>query len=180
MEAQDIEGKRLFLAAAAVALAIHAGLLLALANPIAIAATGLGAVPLWRRQRPLAVVSLVLVLLYLNNLWLAPFDVRTAMGLHRGLSVLMLPVAIAAGCAVAGRPRARAALVGASALLAVGTAFVAVPDACHVRRISVEETYGMTVWYCEFAWRRSPRVERRAPGARDAARVPMRAPPGRQ
>lgn len=71
-------------------------------------------------------MSLALVLLYLRNLWLAPFGVRTAFDLHRGLSVLMLRVAIAAGLAVADRRHARAVLVCACALVAVYAATEAV------------------------------------------------------
>jgi hypothetical protein len=37
------------------------------------------------------------VLLYFNNMWLAPFGQRTAVSLLRGLSILAIPVAVAAG-----------------------------------------------------------------------------------
>ena len=74
--------------------------LLALAGVPALAAAALGARELVRRHTAASVLAAVVCLLYLNELWLAPFGARTTLDLQRGLTVLAFPVAAAAGVAL--------------------------------------------------------------------------------
>jgi hypothetical protein len=127
--------------------------LLALANPIAVAIAVLGARELWQRWRPVAILSCTIAILYSNELWLAPFGARTTLDLLRGLTILAFPVAVSAGVMLAGRPRATAAVVIASALWAIGTAYIAVPRSCHVRPIDFSEIQTLSVDRCSFRWR---------------------------
>jgi hypothetical protein len=139
-----------------------------LINPLALAAAGLGARATWRTHRPVAWLALLLAVLYGCNLWLAPLGVRTLVTLLRGLSVLAIPVAIAAGIWAAGGPRRTLALLGLSAVYAVVSVPAVVPKACFVRPILLEEIDGLHVERCEFLWRAAqhPPAERRGiPGA---------------
>jgi len=127
--------------------------LLPLANPVAVVAAVLGARALWDRDRALAILSGVLVMVYLNNVWLAPFDLRTLVTPLRGLSLLAIPVAIGAGTFAASRPRIGTWVVGLSLLWALFSSVRVVPEACFVRRIAVAEIAPVSVERCLFVWR---------------------------
>jgi hypothetical protein len=138
---------------------------LALASPLALGAAAAGALGLWRRSPPLGAMALALVVFYLNDLWLLPFGARTAGGLHRGMSVLIIPVAIAAGVAAgAWRPRWRHAFLACLVLWSAAAALWAVPKSCFVRPIDVAEAHTTAVRRCEFAWRRGSAQRRVWPG----------------
>jgi hypothetical protein len=156
----------------------HWDRILLLANPIALAASAAGARGLWRQQRPIAIVCAAIVLVYLNELWLAPFGMRSTLDSLRALTILAIPVALAAGVAVAARPAVASALVAASALLALAATLWVVPAACVSKPIDVAAVAGFEVDRCMFRWRRAagsragtegaelradPRVERTAP-----------------
>ena len=128
------------------------GTLFALAGPIPIALAAAGAGALWRRSAAAGVVCVVIAVVYLNEVWLAPFGMSTTLDLRRGLSVLAIPVAAAAGCALAARPRAAPWLLLACALWAVGSIFLALPHACFVRPIALAETVDLAVERCVFRW----------------------------
>jgi hypothetical protein len=134
--------------------------LLPLANPFAAGAALLGAVGLWRRQRPLGILCLALVLLYLNNVWLAPFGARTLVTLLRGLSLLAIPVAVAAGSWASRDAGTRAWLVGLSAAWALLASVWVVPNACFVREIHAAEIGAVEVQRCSFQWRHPARAQR--------------------
>ena len=138
--------------------------LVPLANPLALVAALAGAGATWRRDRSLALVCAALVVLYCNNVWLAPFDLRTLVTLLRGLSLLAIPIAIAAGLWTAARPRAQLALVLGSAAWAVFSTTSVVPHACFVRPIALDELAQVQVARCRFVWR-APRPAGPAPGA---------------
>ena len=142
--------------------ALHEGLvprrwpwLIPLANPVALAAALWGATALWRHQRSLGILCAVLVLVYLNNFWLAPFGHRTLVTPLRGLSVLAIPIAIAAGNWTRRSAGVRAWVVGLSALFAVAASVWVVPQACFVREIRSDEIGAVQVQRCSFLWRRS-------------------------
>jgi hypothetical protein len=123
-----------------------------LASPIALALAGLGARELWRRDRAVALMCAVLTVLYLNELWLAPFETRTSLDLYRGLSTLAVPVCLAAGVSVAARPRAAAWLLGVCALFALGSTLFVAPRSCYVYETRLSELEGMRVDRCTFRW----------------------------
>jgi hypothetical protein len=133
--------------------------ILLLASPLALGLAALGARPLWERDRALALTCGALVGIYLNELWLSPFAMRTALDLARGLSVLAVPVAVAGGMALARRPRATAALLVASGLWAVLCVGWVVPRSCHVRTFAIEELRGLELDRCTFRWR-GPAIRR--------------------
>jgi hypothetical protein len=126
--------------------------LLPLANPIALLAGLSGAATLWRRSRVLAGLCALILVLYLNNFWLAPFGQRTLVTPLRGLSLLAIPVAIAAGALCAERPQLARWLVFASALWALASPLWLVPKACFVRPISQGEIDAVAVDRCSFRW----------------------------
>ena len=130
-----------------------------LASPPMLALALLGARPLWARDRALAILCAALAVLYLNELWLAPFPTRTALDLLRGLSMLGVPVAVAGGLAIAGRPRAAPWLLGVCALWSVGSVFLVVPRSCYTREIGVDELRGLEVARCRIFWR-GPAIRR--------------------
>ncbi len=132
---------------------------LVLASPIALCLALLGAPEHWRRQRSLAVLSLVLTAVYLNEIWLAPFGKRISLDLLRGLSVLAIPVAIAGGLALRARPRLAPWLLGLCAAWAVAASLWVVPRSCMVRPIALEELRDLQVARCEFTWR-GPAIQR--------------------
>jgi hypothetical protein len=139
----------------------HGPRLLALAHPIALAAGAFGARSLWQERRPVALLCAVVVGLYLNEIWLAPFGARTTLDLLRGLTVLSFPAAIAAGWALRDRPRWTAIAVAAAAVWAAACAFTAVPRSCHVQPIDVAEIQALRVDRCTFRWRKTaPAVKR--------------------
>lgn len=124
-----------------------------LANPLAVAAALAGAASLWRRNRPVAWLCALIVALYLNELWLAPFGVRTTLDTLRGLTILAIPVAIAAGLAVEARPRYALGLVAATALLALATMHWVVPEACVSKPVAIAGIERFDVDRCRFRWR---------------------------
>lgn len=131
----------------------HWDTILLLANPIALAAALVGASALWHQHRKIGVLGALIVGLYLNELWLAPFGVRTTLDAMRALTILAIPVAIAAGVAVAARPRLSRALVAASAVLALATSVFVAPAACVSNPIDLTEIERFDVDRCVFRWR---------------------------
>jgi hypothetical protein len=130
-----------------------------LASPVLVGLAVWGAPALWRRHRSLALACAALTALYLNELWLAPFETRTSLDLLRGLSTLAFPVSIAAGLALEERARWRVWVVGICALWALGAAFVVVPSSCHTREVRLEELQGLAVARCTFRWS-GPKIHR--------------------
>jgi hypothetical protein len=112
-----------------------------------------GAPLLWRQQRPVALTGGVIIALYLNELWLAPFGARTTLDLMRGLTVLAIPVSLAGGMAVAASPRWAGAVIAACAVWAIGAAALVVPDSCSVRPIRLVEIDSLRVDRCTFRWK---------------------------
>lgn len=135
--------------------------ILVLSNPLALVAAGFGARALWRQQRPLAVLCLLVTGLYLNEAWLAPFGARTTLDLMRGLTLFAIPVAIAGGMAVASRRALATALVAASAVLSLAAALWVVPESCVSKPIALAEISGFDVNRCTFRWRRGARASGR-------------------
>ncbi len=123
-----------------------------LASPPALVAAALGARGTWLRHRPLAILCAVVVALYLNELWLAPFATRTSLDLLRGLVILSLPVSISAGLYLGARPRLAPWVIGSCALVALADAALVVPRSCHVRPIAVGELRDLSVARCAFRW----------------------------
>jgi len=81
-----------------------------------------------------------------------PFEIRTLVTLLRGLTMLSIPVALAAGVFAARSPRHTrwvVALAVGAALLAVPTA---IPNACFTRRIDPLQAADVTVERCVFVW----------------------------
>ena len=126
--------------------------LLLLAGPLALVLAGLGAAPLWRRSRPLALTCLALLAVYANEIWLKPFGMGTTLDLRRGLTVLAMPVAAAAGMALAVRPRLEVPALALSGLFAVFASLFVVQRACYVRAVDVAETRELVVQRCVFRW----------------------------
>jgi hypothetical protein len=115
---------------------------------------------LWREQRAVALTGGVIIALYLNELWLAPFGARTTLDLMRGLTVLAIPVSLAAGMAVAKCPRWAGAVIAACAVWAIGTAALVVPGSCSVRSIDLVEIETLRVDRCSFHWQAPRQVHR--------------------
>ena len=90
---------------------------------------------------------------YLNEIWLAPFGKHISLDLLRGLSVLAIPVAIAGGLALSARPRLAPWLLGLCAAWAVASALWVVPQSCMVRPVALEELRDLRVERCRFVWR---------------------------
>jgi len=131
---------------------VHWDRVLVLANPIALVAALRGAPQLWRRHRDVAVVCVVVTLLYLNELWLAPFGARTTLDLLRGLTVFAAPVSIAAGLFLANRPQATLGVLAGSAVLAVLAALLVVPASCVSKPVDVAAIDHYGVRRCVFRW----------------------------
>jgi hypothetical protein len=127
----------------------HAALL---ANPIAVALALRGAPALARERRDVAVLCALIAFLYLNELWLAPFGARTTLDLVRGLTILAIPVSIAAGVALEHHARAALAAVTASAALALGAVFFVVPATCVSHPVSLDGIASIQVDRCRFRW----------------------------
>lgn len=145
--------------------------LLPLASPLLVAAAALGAPALWRRHRPLAVLAGALLLVYANNVWLAPLGASSKLDLLRGLSVLAIPVAVAAGLWAAASRRRLYGVAGVSAAYALAAIFWVVPQACFVRPVTLAEADAAQVRRCNFVWvrgRAAPPVPGRAAAPRGA------------
>ena len=127
--------------------------ILVLAGPIALACATAGAGRLWREHRSVAVTAVGVTLLYLNEIWLAPFGLSNTLNLLRGLTVLAFPVAAGAGVFLASRPRWTVAVTAACAAWAVGAATLAVPDACQRAPVDVTAIGSVDVERCTFRWR---------------------------
>lgn len=143
--------------------------LVPLANPVALGAAALGACQTWRERPRIAALCGVWVVLYLNNVWLAPFEVRTLVTLHRGLSLLAIPVAVAAGVFAAGRQRVGDLLLLLTAAWALASPFWLVPQACYVAPLQLEGLTQVRVQRCAFQWRGTRAVQPRSeprPGPR--------------
>lgn len=142
----------------------HWDRILLLANPVALAAAALGAGRLWRSHRPVASVCALVVVLYANEAWLAPFGARTTLDLLRALSLLALPVAAAGGLPLASRPRLALGAVVASAAVSLFAAAEVVPRSCVSKPIDLDEIARLDVDRCTFRWRvkrgPGPRAER--------------------
>lgn len=126
--------------------------LLALASPLALGCALAGAPALWRRHRPVAIVGAAVVLLYTNELWLAPLGQRTTLNLLRGLTILAFPVAAAAGVWLAPRPRLAVAVTAACALWAIGCVWWALPGSCHHAPVDWAQLERLGVDRCSFRW----------------------------
>jgi hypothetical protein len=124
-----------------------------LASPIAVAAAVPGVQSLWRRDRCLVALCGVVVALYGNELWLAPFGVGTTLNLLRGLTLLAFATAICGGVALGGRRRLAPLALAACALWSAGAAFWVVPRSCYVRTFTVAEVRHTAVDRCTFRWR---------------------------
>jgi hypothetical protein len=133
---------------------VHWDRILVLANPIALVVALRGAGPLWRRHRAVALVCAVVVLLYANELWLAPFGARTTLDLLRGLTIFAFPVACAAGVFLGERPATARGVVAGTAVLAVLSTWLVVPAACVSKPIDVAAVRGVDVDRCMFRWYR--------------------------
>jgi hypothetical protein len=124
-----------------------------LAGPIAVGAAALGAPALWRRDRALAVLCAVVLALYLNEVWLAPFGAGTTLNLLRGLTLLAFGAAVCGGVALADRPRIAPFALAACALWSAVAAYRVVPQSCFVQSFSVAEVSHTAVDRCTFRWR---------------------------
>jgi hypothetical protein len=131
----------------------HWDRILLLANPLALAAAVSGAGALWRRDPAVAGVCGLIALLYLNELWLAPFGVRTTLDALRALTILAIPIAVAGGLAISARPGLARAVIAASALLALVASVWVVPSACVSKPIVLSEIESFDVDRCRFRWR---------------------------
>jgi len=127
-------------------------LFLALASPPTLVAAIAGAPAVWTRDRALAALCGVLVVLYLQELWLAPFGAGTTVNLNRGLSLLAIPVAISAGIWLASRPRFAPWVLGAAALWCVGCALTVAREPISWRPVAVEEIRDLRMARCRFGW----------------------------
>jgi hypothetical protein len=127
-------------------------LFLALASPPMLIAALPGAKAIWTRDRGLAVLCGLLVVLYLQELWLAPFGVGTTVNLNRGLSLLVIPVAISAGLWLAPRRRLAPWLLGATALWCVGCAFTLAREPIFWRPVAIDEIRDLRMARCRFGW----------------------------
>lgn len=129
--------------------------LLALVGVPALAAAAFGVRELIRRHRTVSILAGVVLVLYLNELWLAPFGARTTLDLQRGLTLLAFPVSAAAGVALASRPRWLPGLLAASAIWAAVCTFQVTPASCTVRSFDLDEVRELSIDRCTFRWRRA-------------------------
>jgi hypothetical protein len=145
-----------------------------LAGPIAVGAAALGARELWRRHRAVAILCAAVVLLYANELWLAPFGIGTTLNLLRGLTVLAFATAIAAGVALAARPRVAPWVLAACIAWGGVAAFQFVPDSCFVQSLDEAVVGRTSVDRCRFKWHKNRAIE---PGSvREERPAPVSAP----
>jgi hypothetical protein len=128
--------------------------LAALASPVAMMFAAAGARRLWQEHRTPALLACAVLVLYTNELWLAPLGTRTTLDLLRGLTLLAFPVASAAGCfAAAGSPRRALAVTAACAVWAGGAVTLALPGSCHRVPVDLEAVQSLVVDRCSFHWR---------------------------
>jgi hypothetical protein len=127
--------------------------LLALAGAPALVAAALGAHDLVRRHRTVSILCALVLAVYANELWLAPFGARTTLDLLRGLTLLAFPLAAAAGVAIGERPRLAPAALAACAVWALFATLQVVPASCYVRSIDLARVGELAVDRCAFRWR---------------------------
>jgi len=144
-----------------------------LANPIALALAVRAAPSLLREHRGIGWVCVVIAALYANELWLLPFGARTTLDLVRGLTVFAIPVAIAAGVGLRGKPRATLATLAASAALTLALLRFVVPGTCVSQPLDVTSVGRIEVQRCVFRWR-GPAPARSGRGAELPQVVPDR------
>jgi hypothetical protein len=137
---------------------------LLLTNPLAVVAAALGVRRTWDRHRQVTALCAAIMVLYLNELWLAPLGRGTTLNLLRGLTLLAIPVSVWGGVALARHPRWRPWVLSLSALWLVSTPFTAVPRASFSRSIALAELEALQVERCTFRWR-GPHIQpaRRSP-----------------
>ena len=111
-----------------------------------------GAAAVWTRDRALAALCGVLVVLYLQELWLAPFGAGTTVNLNRGLSLLVIPVVVSAGVWLASRPRLAPWVLGLAALWCVGCALTVARQPIFSRPVAIEEIRELRMVRCRFGW----------------------------
>ncbi len=99
-----------------------------LAGPIGLLAGAIGTSALWRVNRPVALMSATVFVLYWNELWLAPFDMGSTLNLLRGLALLAFAVAIPAGFALDARRRLAPWILASCALWAGASSLWIVPN----------------------------------------------------
>lgn len=128
--------------------------ILVLAGPIGLAAAAVGVPLLWRLDRSLAFLCALVVALYSNELWLAPFGSGTTLNLLRGLTLLAFATAICGGVALATRPRVATLVLCSCAVWATCAAVWIVPQSCFVRSFDEAETDSIRVDRCTFRWRK--------------------------
>jgi hypothetical protein len=126
---------------------------LLLMNPLAVVAALAGVRQAWIRHREVSIVCAVVLVLYLNELWLAPLGTGTTLNLFRGLTLLAIPVSVFGGIALARRPRWVAWILLLSSLWLASTAFTAVPRAFFSRPIALLELEELQVERCTFRGR---------------------------
>lgn len=124
----------------------------ALAGPITVGCAVAGATRLWDQHRAVAIAAAAVVVLYLNELWLAPFGARTTLNLLRGLTLLAFPLAAGAGVFVSGRRRLAWAVTAACAVWALGATWLALPGSCHRVPVDWERVGALEVDRCTFRW----------------------------
>jgi hypothetical protein len=127
-------------------------LTLALASPPILGAALLGAPAIWRLHRPIALLGAALVLLYLQELWMAPFGFTTTFDLVRGLAMLALPASVAAGVHLARHPRLFPWLLAAAALWCAGATFTVAKQPLFWRSVALEEIRDLQMARCRFGW----------------------------
>jgi hypothetical protein len=123
-----------------------------LAGPIGLFAGAIGAPALWRRNRPVALMSATVFVLYWNELWLVPFGMGSTLNLLRGLTLLAFAVAIPAGFALDARRRLAPWILAACALWAGASSLFIVPNSCHTQTFTLEEIRATSVERCRFRW----------------------------
>jgi hypothetical protein len=148
-----------------------AGRIAALAGPVGVAAALLGAPRLWRERRDAALLSGVILVLCLNELWLAPFGIATTLNLLRSLTLFAFPVAAAGGMFAAAHPRVAPALLAACAVFALCAALFAVPGSCHRVPVDLAGVAALEVDRCTFRWWIARRAD---PAAHSPSPAPRR------
>lgn len=131
----------------------RAARVVALAGPIGVAVGAAGVARVWQHDRSVAVLCAVVLVLYLNELWLTPFEIGTTLNLQRGLTIAAFPIAIAAGLTLAAHARWSALVVGACAAWALATTLLVVPQSCYTRAIDLASIEQLDVDRCLFRWR---------------------------